>query len=309
MKRFLFVIVLLVAAASCDRETCAQCEETVTLHRVTVAVSCPAVQTKGGDSPATDEENRIVRCLLYIFNPSGTFVGRYDSADGRFDFYLPGETYDFVAVVNKTDLPQAPASRDALLAGTTTLSENVPGRFVMVGTLDGLRVSGDEALSLTVSRVVAKVSYVFRTAFTGSLAQESFDVQDIFLANVAGETDLTLSGTAPAASGIWYRRLGPADASGAAFYACPNDVPDLHQRDGWSPRCTRFVLKAALAGRTFYYPVTLDTIRPNTHYHVDLTIAGYGLEHPEDDPKSYGAIRAEVTVAGWEGGGDFNGDF
>ena len=106
MKRFLFLIVLLLSAATgCEKETCAQCGDTLTLHRVSVAVSCPVVRTKDDDSLSL-AESRIGRCLLYVFDRSGTFVGRYDSADGRFDFYLTDETYDFVAIANKTELPE-----------------------------------------------------------------------------------------------------------------------------------------------------------------------------------------------------------
>ena len=309
MKRFLILIVLfLFAAAGCEKETCSQCGETVTLHRVSVAVSCPVVRTKGDDSLFL-AESRIERCILYVFDPSGEFAGRYDSADGRFDVYLPEETFDLVAIANKNDLPQAPSSRNALLDNKTTLAENVPGRFVMVGMMEGFRVSGDVSVDLAVSRVVAKVSYTVRTDFSGTLTDGPFEVQDIFLANVAGEADLRLSGTAPAAAGIWYDRLEPDEPYGPVFYACPNDAPDLHDRGGRPPRSTRFVVRAALGDRIFYYPVTLDTIRPNTHYHVDLNIAGYGLEHPEDDPKSYGAVEAVVSVAQWGDGGDVEGLF
>ena len=335
MIRFLFVrSALLVAAAGCDREPCSLCgEEGPVLHRVTVSVSCPAVRTKGADELPSLSESNIVRCLLYVFDPSGAFVGRYDSTDGNFDFYLTGETYDFVAVANKADLPRAPVSRTALLSETVTLAEQGPGCFVMTGALDGQSVTDDTALAIEVSRLVGKVSFTLRTAFTGTLSQEEFVVEDIFLTNVAGETDLGLSAGPPAASGCWYNRMGweeePGSSlagllcsrpgqrmaasdslvSGPVFYACPNTASDSHDRDRFSPRCTRFVVKARLGDRTFYYPVTLDAVRSNTHYRVDLTVSGYGLEHPEDNPDDYRPLTVVVTVSDWVDGGEFIGTF
>ena len=304
------------------------------LHRVTVAVACPAVRTKGaGDVPSLSESN-IVRCLLYVFDPAGSFVGRYDSTDGNFDFYLTGETYDFVAVANKADLPQAPQSRATLLSETVTLAEQGPGCFVMAGTLDGQPVTEDTTLAIEVSRLVGKVSFTIRTALAGALAREEFVVEEIFLTNVAGQTVLDSAAAFSAASGCWYNRMGLEEqpgstpladllgsrlarrmaaqdtlVSGPVFYACPNASSDSYVRDAFGPRRTRFVVKARLGGRTFYYPVTLEAVRPNTHYHVDLTIAGYGLDHPEDNPQEYSPLRVVITVSDWLDGGEFIGDF
>lgn len=334
MKRFLFVTaVLLAAAAGCDREPCAECSEDPVPRHVTLTLDGCGPATRSADiSP--EAEGRVSRCQLYVFSRGGSLVGSYPSPDGIFELYLTDETYDFVAVANKEVLPSAPPTKESLLSTVTTLSENDTSRFVMVGKLENHLIMADEKITVEVSRLVAKVTCCVRTAFTGILAERPFEVEDIYLTNVAGENDLALSHSVPDASGTWYNRLDlaqtgnaghPAEflhekigrqmaasdslGDGLCLYAYPNASADSHDKDRWGSRCTRFVVRATLAGKRFFYPVTLEEVRPNRHYHIELTIAGYGFDHPEDQVSPYGSLAASVTVFPWIEGGDFIGDF
>ena len=334
MKRFLFVTaLLLVAAPGCDREPCAVCGEEPLPRHVTLTLERCVPATRSADV-SQEAEGWVSRCLLYVFSRGGSLVGSYPSSDGIFEFYLTDETYDFVAVANKEVLPSAPPTKESLLSTVTTLSENDTSRFVMVGSLNNHLIAADEKITVEVSRLVAKVTCLVRTAFTGILAERPFVVEDIFLTNVAGENDLTLSRSVPDASGTWYNRMDlaktgdtghPAEflhervgrqmaasdslGDGLCFYAYPNSSADSHDKDRWGSRCTRFVVRATLGGKRYYYPVTLEEVRPNRHYHIDLTIAGYGFDHPEDQDSPDGSAAASVTVSPWVDGGDFIGDF
>lgn len=330
MKRLLLLFLtgaLLTAAESCDREPCAECAEAYGQHRVTLRLSGNAAGTKVLDVPSLAEGN-VVCSNLFVFDRNGMPVGSYRSADGDFDFYLPEDVYDFVAVVNKGDLPGAAVSKAELLGSVTTLAENAPGNFVMVGRLDGCRIDSDENLTVEVARRVAKVSYTIRTAFPARLADAGFRVDKIYLTNVAGSCLLDERAGSSENVSQWYnkmdlesmqeeapydllsgyvgREMAPSDllTSGHVFYPYPNDAADSHDRQRWSSRCTRFVVQAELGGRMTWYPVTIDSILGNRHYHIDLTISNYGVDHPEDRLDDLSAVRISVEAAAWSEGVD-----
>lgn len=334
MKRLLFVIgAFLVAAAACDREPCAACPEQPVLRRVMLTLSGSTLQTRALDVPSLSESN-VVRCRLYVFSRTGDLVGSYDAPDGRFEFFLTDEVYDFVAVVNKGGLPDSGPTKTDLLSTVTALSENVVGAFIMAGQLDNHLIESDEKITVEVHRLVAKVSYTLHTAFRGALAHETFVVEDIYMTNVVGDCPLLPSAAVPAASDRWYNRMDmeagglPGDLSellyghlgrsmgavdsittGHSFYPYPNPSADSHDKTRWEPRRTRFVVKATLGGRTTYYPVTLPEVRRNHHYHIDLTVSNYGVEHPEDQLGDYAGFVPVVTVDPWDEGGVLQGEY
>ena len=319
-----------ILCVACERDTCSLCPENAGLRHVQLCLSAPGVQTRA--SGVTDEqEAAVTECMLYVFSREGRLVNSYSSGSGQFDFYLTDETYDFFAVANKRQLP-ASLSRDELLAYGTTLSENAPGRFVMVGSLPNHVIQEDEKITVGVRRVVSKVSYKIRTAFTGTLATKPFIVDEIYLTNAAGENNLGLTG-APDASGTWLNKMNrtgvaqdgadellygkldvsmaPVDSiwSGHTFYTYPNASTDNHDKETWSARCTRFVVKATLDGKTTYYPVTIPAAASNKHYHIDLTISNFGVDHPEDIPQRSEYVEVYISISDWEDGGTIHGDY
>lgn len=307
MKRYYYLcLMLLLAAVACDRESCTLCSEALPRH-LQLELSGLSLQTKG--SP--------VHCLLYVFSRNGQLVDCHSSDGGSFDFYLTDETYDFVAVANKKDLPTREISKTELFSSVTRLEENSPDRLVMVGQLDGHTVDADEKITVEVRRVAAKVSYTLHTAFEGMLAGQAFTVEKIYMTNVVGENRLSLADSLPVASSPWFNRMdwepensGPTELmSGPVFYIYPNASPDNHDKSQWESRCTRFVVQASLAGRTTYYPITLEKVRSNHHYHIDLTLANWGVDHPEDTVQTYGAASTVMTVLAWEPGGAFEGTY
>jgi hypothetical protein len=322
------VTLLLLSLLSCEHGEGTEPENTELRH-VRVGLSA-MVETRARD--VTDQqESAVTESTLYVFSRDGRMVGCYTSRSGLFDFYLTDETYDFVAVANKQEMPSS-LTRDELSALPTRLDENAPGRFIMVGSLPNHVVQEDEKLTVGVQRIVSKVSYKIRTKFTGTLATKSFTVDEIYLTNVAGENVLGLTG-APAGSDRWHNRLDRTASAGAAlddllygrlgvamapvdsiwsghtFYVYLNASPDSHDKSAWSPRCTRFVVKATLDGRTTYYPVTIPSTVSNKHYHIDLTISNYGVDHPEDIAQESAYLDAVVSVSTWEDGGTIYGEY
>lgn len=332
MKRILIgICAFLSVAAGCEKEPCTVCAEAGSMRHISLHLTGSSQQTKVLDVPSLSESN-VVRCDLFVFDRDGAMVDRYRSTDGRFDFYLTDETYDFVAVANKSDLPDRMMSESELLSSLTTLAENAVGNFVMVGRLAGHRIESDETLTVEVQRRVAKVSYSIHTALPGDLAEAGFRIEDIYLTNVSGAC--ALDGTPHKETSLWYNKMdlegtasaeGPyallsghigqsmtaADhiASGHVFYPYPNDLPDSRDKTRWEGRCTRFVVRAVLGGRTTWYPVTLEEVRANCHYHIDLTITNFGVEHPEDPLSDYTSVRIAVTADDWTEGGSLEGNY
>ena len=310
-----FMPALLCMMSGCNPgDPCMACREEPVPRRLQLTLA-PA--TKGsGDSLLPD--NLVTQCMLYVFSASGHLVNCYHSSDGLFDFFLTDETYDFVAVANKDGLPAFGIDKSALYRTETTLAENVEGGFVMAGSLDNHIIESDEKITVEIQRLAAKVSYGIHTAFTGPLAAERFQLEDVFLTNVAGRNTLALTDSLPASDALWYNRMNLEERGdepvellrgGTCFYAYPNASPDSHDKTQWGSRCTRFVVKATLAGRTTYYPVTLETVRANHHYHIDLTIANFGVDHPEDSPDDYSRFQAKISVVQWRAGDTLQGDY
>ena len=95
---------------------------------------------------------------------------------------------------------------------------------------------------------------------------------------------------------------GDAMTSVHTFYVYPNRSRDRHSKDVFTPRCSRLVVEAALAGETYYYPVTLPDIEPNTAYNVFLKVKGPGMRHPEDENIATADVDVAVYVCDWETG-------
>ena len=310
-------MMLLLPALACERgEPCAGCREAPQPRHLQLTLASGMPETRSDGSSWA--ESRLAQCRLYVFSRSGYLVNCYDSSDGRFDLFLTDETYDFVAVANKDGLPAFDVDKAGLLDTETTLAENGAGSFVMVGRLDEHRIDGDEKITVEMQRLVAKISYDIHTAFAGWLAAEPFAVEAVFLTNVTGVNRLSLADSLPASQSLWYNRMDWEDnpdapaallQEGPSFYAYPNVSPDNHDKTAWGSRCTRFVVKASLAGQTTYYPVTLEKVRANHHYHIDLTVANFGVEHPEDRPDDYGSFAAFISVEPWKEGVSLRGDF
>ena len=327
MKRLLFVIgVLLAAAPGCGREPCATCTEDLPKHRVVLELGGVASRTKV--QGATDQsESRVGHCILYLFDRSGSMIDCFLSDDGRFDFLVTDRTYDFVAIANKRDLPMSGITKSELMAFKTTLPENADGSFVMAGCLDDHIIRSDEKITVEVSRIVAKVTLSVTTRFPSGSRYGPLRIEDIYLTNVAGENNLSVNDTLPDASALWYNRMDletspsadyPSDLLFAhvggelsavdslktcySFYPYPNSSEDNRDTDKWGSRRTRLVVRASLAGKTTYYPVTFDRVRRNTHYHVEMVISGFGVDHPENNPDDHGSMNLTVSADPWTAG-------
>lgn len=335
--------VLAAMLPSCDSikpERCKDCgDEEVELRHVTVALGGEArVLTKVYG--VSDTLERVVRnSRLYVFSQDGYQVNNWDASSGTVDFYITDGVYDFVAVCNLDGLPGTEATRQDLFDLMVPIEKNslAPevGGFVMVGTLADHIVKADEKITVLVERLVSKVSFTLRTAFDDYMADYPFVVEAVYMTNVPGLTNLGPDHVKLASDEVWYNRMDyePRDSSdtrtypeemlygsfrkelaagdsvtaGHVYYVYPNPCEDSREMLSWSSRCTRFVVKARMNGTPTYYVATLDNdghgVKPNKHYHVDMTVKGWGLDHPEDNPEDLGSMVPVISVEDWKDGG------
>lgn len=336
-------IAVLLALFGCEPVKpvrCQECgDEMKDMRHVTVSLGGEArILTKVYG--VTDTLERVVRnSRLYVFTSEGYQVNNYDATSGQVDLYLTDGVYDFVVVCNYADLPGTEASREDLydvMVGieNNTLTPEVGG-FVMVGTLADHVIKADEKITVLVKRLAAKVSFKVRTDFAGSMTEYPFVVEAVYMTNVPGVTNLGPVHKKLSADDVWYNRMDyePADttgsrpypeemlygvfhkemanldsiSSGHVFYIYPNESEDTRDTTAWSPRCTRFVVKARVNGTSTYYAVTLGAegvgVKANKHYHIDMTLKNWGTDRPEEIPEDMGSMVPLIKIEDWKDGG------
>ena len=266
-------------------------------------------------------EEAVTGSRLYVcLSETGEMVAAYPSDNGECAFWLPDETYDFCAVVNAPDLASWYGTRDELLSAVTRLDENTPEALIMTGVLTNHVVQEDEKITVGVRRVAAKVTFTLHTDFDSIVVFDRFLVRSAYLTNVVATADLL---GRPLPEGLWYNKMGYTGdcldgmlqaeigrmmercdslVSETAFFAYPNACADSRDKALWSPRRTRLVVEAQLDSVVTYYPVTFPEIKPNTHYHVDITLKYLGTEHPEDEPVDHRFTSVSIRVEPWAAG-------
>ncbi len=287
-------------------------------HAVTLMLGVP---TK---SSVTETEAQVNKARIYVFSSENDeLVLVKDIKSSVFNIYLTEGTYSFYTFVNFKSLPEKPSSIDEVYACTTNLTDNEPGNLVMAGALPNQKITADATLGVTVKRLAAKFTFTV-TNHLKSQDFTKFEIEDLFITNVVGETNFGLTMN-PDASGIWYNKMtfinGSADkvtsklniykevplnettTTDDAFYAYPNPNPDPEDRTEWSVRCTRFVLKGRIDNVPYYYPVTVTPVEANKHYIVTIEVTAPGVNYPEEVPQTQNFALVSVKVSDWDDGG------
>lgn len=317
-----------VLVSGCDKESepCPKClEEMLNKNNIELYVSAATVTKVADASPAA--ESKINRAILYVFDAAtGLLNSSYSDTTGHFSLTLADGRYDFAVLVNRTD-PEPVGFAD-LRQTVVSLGENRPGSFVMYGAATDVDIISSRTLTLTARRLVSKVNYRLAVDWENKAYRDrEFVVKGAYMSNVAGDALLGGEWWEPQE---WYNRMfhaqsassdllygnescvledGDALSSIHTFYVLPNPCEDCHVQSVFTPRCTRLVVEARLDGETYYYPVTLPGIEPNTAYEVNLTVRGPGMRHPEDESIAVGALDIAVRVCDWESGETIKAEF
>lgn len=321
MRKFLYFSAALLAAllSSCNKEpgfTPAPGEK----EYVTLSVNVGA-ETKAGSTTQT-QDNTVNSVQVFIFDASGAFETKASGTATSLDIKCVTGAKKIVALVNA---PVAtPASYSALMSTVSNLSDNALSSFVMVGEASKTVTASDNTVTISVKRLVAKVSInKITNAMTGINATKAFVVKKVYLINVAANTTYALG-----APTDWLNKIKWATSSSDAllydtvasgtvangssystvhsFFPYPNPTTSDNQNSTWSARHTRLVVEATLGGEAVYYPITLPVLERNKTYTItELTIKVPGSEDP-DKPVEKEAASFTISVSDWENGSNIS---
>ena len=318
MKHRIFLAAWLIAAVctvSCSKAQTEQADKlTENINdRTELTVGINRSLTKS--STITDEDEVKVNTLqVFVFR--GDALDAYASAESVSEVTLNctnGERTVY-ALVNAPDISHI-SSKTALLATKTHLYNYTDYGFEMIGSKDVI-LPQTSTVTIDVTRIVSRVilKQVTRNFTSPALADLEFKIDEVYLINVAGDTNYGLTDEPEA----WHNSKGydgtfpelTHDNSEAnivngdywpmncRYYAYPNDSEDSTEED-WCPRRTRLVLKTTLGGKVYYYPVTLPELEPNKSYEIEnLTITRPGSDNP-DKPVTFQEATFDINVLPW----------
>ncbi|MCQ2135805.1 MAG: fimbrial protein [Bacteroidales bacterium] len=271
-----------------------------------VATLSVALRTPLTKSSQTAQEEAVSSLDVFVFNEDGSRVEA--SAHGSstsVDVSVSIGTKVVAALVNYSGEIPSFVSVSDLEEIVSDLSDNTPSKFVMYGKTGATAVTTSSAVTVEVSRLVARVKLgQVINALTGPYEGEQLQVSGAYLINVAGES---LLGGSSAVPSKWYNKQKNCSelpsllnaGTQMNFYCYPNSVSSDSSSKDWSPRYTRLVVEAVIAGHTWYYPINLPLIKANCSYEIpSLTITRLGSTDP-DTPIEVGTASFTVEVKDW----------
>lgn len=313
--RFVVFAALAVVLVSCEAEPCRKCLEAQGNSGAGLVVDIQGLplSLKSGIEVQTEAEAAVLTLDVAVYDDSGAleWSGHYDSPkEGRQRVTGLNAGEKTVCAVANLSLGSVPPTLNGFLAAASSLGDNAES-FVMSGTVPAEASTDPVPVTLRLYRIAAKVSVegFISTEWAGE-APSSFDITDIYLANVVERSNLAYASGAPAvnlrssvdlARDTVLRRLTVAEKEewtsgnlfngGVCFYGYPNAGADR----------TCVMIKALYEGRVCYYPLVIDReIRRNTLYRIgDIVITSEGVENPLDD---FTTVKTQfsITIADWD---------
>ena len=309
--------IMTVVAMSCEMAMPERSGEIDPETRIPVEVTVPEGLTRITN---TDNEDQVNSLQVFVFRTDGN-LDAYSSGTGTsLTVDCTSGSREFIAVANAPALVSV-TTKQQFLAAASALSDNAAGSFVMSGSSTKTVSSADNKVDIEISRLAARISVrkITNSISAPAYADEIIRIRKIYISNVAG--DLAYSGTGSPT--VWLNQLGTSGdltallSSGSLnvslpnkvsyddahyFYCYPNPIETDHTAGAWSPRYTRLVVETQIAGKIYYYPVSIPGILSNHTYDIEeLIITRLGSVSP-DIPVETGAITVSITVKQWEPG-------
>lgn len=339
MKKYFFLLAgLLTAVLSCNKqnalpplpEPAAITEDSGTLH-----VSVGTADTKASLSGLDDESIRCLQVLIFNADTQKLETDKYVSASSA-SLTSPVGNKHVWAIVNHSRLTNV-TTETALKSTVTSLAENYTTgsgiHLVMAGEKDVEVTQSSNQVNIDVTRLVSKIvlTAVTRKFADTFLAGSSFTIKDVYLKNVAGNTNFSLdkknNGTewdilAPSS---WFNPLTDANdatvspllcdhnlsiacaentatSMNRVWYTCPNPTSDDSTSSSWCARHTRLVIHADVSGTQTYYTFTLPVLKRNCSYEIsNITFTMLGKDNDNDDTVTdTGAASITLNVVDWD---------
>lgn len=318
-KRFYFAaFVAAMALVSCTERNA---DPVVSDGMVELQVNVPCLETKVSGTP--QNEDKISDLQVFVFDKESGILEAYGNGSTATlkITCVPGNK-EIVALVNAPSLAGI-ASLSELQGKKSALGDNASGKLVMSGQMTRQLTPSDNAVTVNVSRLAAKVTLLnIKNQMSLEVNKDKeFVVTAVYMINAAGDRAYLSSSTPE----VWYNKMkyeagcpnflydapkatlgvGQVYSTQHHFYCYPN-MTTTDANDGtWSARKTRLVVEATLGGETCYYPVTMSNLAQNTSYTVALTVTRPGSSSP-DIPISTNEATFSVNVKNWTDGVDYN---
>ena len=306
-KSFFAFAAALAAMVACNKNDVEsmnpQQQEPLQACELTVGITGSMTKATG---MTTASEAKVNNLQVFVFR--GNELDAYASVDDAKELTLSctaGERQVY-ALVNAPD-DSSVSGKDALLAKVSELDANSLDNFEMVGN-KSVTLPQDETVQIDVNRIASRVvlKKITRNFTSEALQALNFEVQAIYLINVAGNTSYDLT----AAPATWYNvaknnseiaeLLYDAPAASVAnggsydtkhyFYGYPNDN---------SVKQTRIVIETMLGTKKYYYPINLPEMDSNKSYEIDeVVITRPGSDDP-DVPVSFADASFSINVLDW----------
>lgn len=308
---------LFLSAALLPLYACQQSEQACpSSARIRIQVSGTRTKATGLLSNDSTTEAKLNTLDVFIFN--GDVLDGRGSVQGTNSLEVDcsaGER-DIYCVVNGPDL-SAVSSKAALFASIAPLRESVD-HFVMFSFSDGegRTIENGDALPIQVKRCASRiVVHAVKNGMLDAALAADFHLDALYLTNVAG--DVRLDGDSTYEIAQWYNRQGfqqsnnlgtitydaidrslssgETDQTAHFFYAMPNAF-DAAVGGAWTPRRSKLLVKATMAGQVYYYPITLPALESNKSYEIQLlSLIRPGNKDSDPDPEE-DAIEPTETI-------------
>lgn len=319
-KPYLLLAAAALLVGACTQENTVPAPETSAPLRLVVGIRGTETRATGVVSNSSDSEAKVNDLQIFVFN-GNSLDGRAHAENAMTaTVSCTSGVRDIIAVVNAPDL-SAITSKPDLMAQVATLS-NDPANFQMIGQkTEVLRLDG--TVEIPVNRLAARIVLKgVKNALSNSAQASSFRLRAVYLTNVAGDVDF--AGSSSYTVSRWYNQRGyqaannlgnftydainETVASGSTytsahyFYAMPN-AKAAAVGGPWTPRATRLVIQAEMAGVVYDYPILLPALESNKSYEIDLvTLSRPG--NPDDgiepDDARPGDVDEENPVVGFD---------
>ena len=301
-KKLFFAAVAAVGLIGCSEKEVELGNEQAG-EKVQLTVSLPQGVTKVTEVANDAQVNTI---QIFVFDKNGIYETSSKGTGSTLALTCTTGEKNIVALVNAPE--EGPVDNIAQLrAKTAALSVCSTSNIIMSGEVKKT-LTASTTITMQVERLAAKVAVAhIGTDFDLEAHKNlSFEIKSIYLINVAGDRAY-LDDNTPS---VWYNKAKYALGTSLPFLH--DDVSDGLLADGesydkehffycfpnTSSTPTRLVVEAEIGGYIYYYPITLETVVPNTYYTYRLTITRLGSDSP-DVPVAEESVNFTVTVKDW----------
>lgn len=273
---------------------------------VTFSVSVPMPETRSvGDAEAG--EKSINHLQVLVFNKHGVYEASAVADKGEVSVTCTAGEKKMVALVNAKEEVNVP-DYESLADRPVYLEDSGEDNLVMLGDTT-VTVAAEKPITVEVSYLSSKVvlNSVTLNLDNQQHRELPFAVTSVFLTNVAGDRKYIN----PSTPSVWFHEgeyepqntlsfLHDQVNDGAITHGGPSYDTDhyFYCYQNATETRTRLVIETRIDKGTYYYPIELEELLPNTQYSYSVVLTRLGADSP-DDSLEKGTCTVNVSIKGW----------